>query len=367
MPSVLMLSTATTFRGGERQAFVLTTGLKRLGWDVVLAAPSESQLRQRVEQEGIQTACLSSTVELSPLNFFTIRSLVKNHHPDILHCNDAHALGIASWGGTLKDRPVTIAHRRMIWPIKGRFKYTRIADAVIAVSSSVKQALVACGVNEHSVFTIPSSVDPFFLETSIEKDKARLRLNLPLNVPIILYAAAFTREKGHQLLFDSYYETLKARPDALLCLAGAGELEGLFKATAPQGTRFLGSLSSENMVAAYCAADLFAFAGAEEGLGTASIESQACGTPVVAVNCGGVAETVENGVTGFLCEQSATSFSKAIVQLIDNPVLRNQMGANARERAAELFSPEKMVTDTVNLYKALLETRRASSTVKGDA
>ncbi len=40
------------------------------------------------------------------------------------------------------------------------------------------------------------------------------------------------------------------------------------------------------------------------------------GTPVVAVNSGGPTETVVDGVTGFLCEQTAEAFSRAMFQLV---------------------------------------------------
>lgn len=60
--------------------------------------------------------------------------------------------------------------------------------------------------------------------------------------------------------------------------------------------------------------------------------------PVIACNSGGPVETVNNGVTGFLCEPTPEDFSSAMARFIKNPELANRMGAEARNNVVESFS-----------------------------
>ena len=65
----------------------------------------------------------------------------------------------------------------------------------------------------------------------------------------------------------------------------------------------------------------------------------AAGRPVVAVNNGGPAETVVDGVTGLLCDaQWLAPFADALARLIADPAGAAQMGQAGRDRVARCFS-----------------------------
>lgn len=69
-----------------------------------------------------------------------------------------------------------------------------------------------------------------------------------------------------------------------------------------------------------------------ELLGLAAIEAMASGTPVVASRIGGLAEVIEDGVTGYLVPPGDVhSLHERLRELLANPALAARLGANARE------------------------------------
>ncbi|WP_437524766.1 glycosyltransferase [Sorangium sp. So ce726] len=96
--------------------------------------------------------------------------------------------------------------------------------------------------------------------------------------------------------------------------------------------------------------DVFALIAEPAGCPNASLEAMAEGLPVVATAVGGMAEQVDDGVTGRLVPPGdAEALSAALVELGADPARRARMGAAGWERARERFSLERMVADYVGL------------------
>ena len=88
--------------------------------------------------------------------------------------------------------------------------------------------------------------------------------------------------------------------------------------------------------------DLFAFPSAYEGFGLSAAEAMSMGLPVVAFrSCSGVNELIEDGVSGFLCEDGAEDFAEKMASLMKDANLRARMGAAARE-AMKKYSADKI-------------------------
>jgi len=75
-----------------------------------------------------------------------------------------------------------------------------------------------------------------------------------------------------------------------------------------------------------------------EHFGYVPLEAMAAGRPVVAVNNGGPAETVADGVTGLLCAAAPAAFARALERLIADPAAVARMGRAARDHVATRFS-----------------------------
>jgi len=86
-----------------------------------------------------------------------------------------------------------------------------------------------------------------------------------------------------------------------------------------------------------------------EPFGLVMIESMACGTPVIAYDCGSVPEVMEDGVTGF------------IVRDLDGAVkgvngIRDLSRARCREVFEKRFAAERMATDYLEVYNRLVDS-----------
>jgi glycosyltransferase involved in cell wall biosynthesis len=86
-----------------------------------------------------------------------------------------------------------------------------------------------------------------------------------------------------------------------------------------------------------------------EPFGLAAIEAMASGTPVVAVDEAGPAETVVDGVTGFLRERNPAQLAEAVLRLLDDSELREQMGHAAREHTVRNWTWDRAVEELQGL------------------
>ncbi len=103
------------------------------------------------------------------------------------------------------------------------------------------------------------------------------------------------------------------------------------------------------------AADIFCLPSYREGLPMTILESAVCGVPTVASRIYGITDAVEEGRTGLLFTAGdAAGLKKSLLTLIDDPLLRQNMGEAARLRALELFPSHKITEGMLALYSELL-------------
>ena len=133
-----------------------------------------------------------------------------------------------------------------------------------------------------------------------------------------------------------------------------------------QGTglpvRDLGYLADDHLKAiAYSAADLLLFPTRADVFGLVSIESQACGTPVVSFRVGGVPDHVRPGETGFLAEpEDALGFRDGIALLLENEAARHRMSERCRASALQDFDLSLEAARHSNLYELILSQKKAN-------
>src|SRR5688572_18927100 len=124
------LSTAKSWRGGENQLFLLTRGLQARGQKVLVVAPKNSPLLERCAEAGIPARGISIRGEIDPLATIRLIGILRKERPAILHLHDGHAVLHGQLAGrALSRRKLKIvAHRRTVFKLKGRWKYTGRMD-----------------------------------------------------------------------------------------------------------------------------------------------------------------------------------------------------------------------------------------------
>jgi len=169
----------------------------------------------------------------------------------------------------------------------------------------------------------------------------------------VLYAGRLTREKGVDLLAESFLRARAVDPRLHLLLAGGGPEEDELRARLGEHATFLGWLEGEALARAYASADLFLFCSTTDTYGQVVLEAGASGVPVVAVAEGGPASLVENRHTGMLCRPDADHIAGTVLQLAASPLLRRHLGASA-VRAARERSWERALEQLASGYRRVL-------------
>lgn len=175
----------------------------------------------------------------------------------------------------------------------------------------------------------------------------------------VLYSGRLTREKGVDLLAETFIRAHAADPRLHLLLAGGGPEEAELRERLGERATFLGWLSGEDLPRAYASADAFLFCSSTDTYGQVILEAAASGLPIVAVAEGGPAALVENRHTGLLCRPDADHLAGTLLQLASSPQLRRQLG-DAGARAARERSWERSMSQLAAGYRRALDAAAAT-------
>ena len=222
-------------------------------------------------------------------------------------------------------------------------------DHIVTISKFTREQIVEAGVFT-PITIIPCFVDEKrFLPTSTS---AKIRRE---EIMICGRMAQNEQYKGHEVLIHAVARAREIMSVSLrLTIVGGGDdrqrLEEISRFLGMQEwVTFKGRVSISELVEAYQHCGVFVMPSrviksetglwGGEGFGIVYIEAAACARPVIASTHGGASETVINGTTGYLvdpeCEQE---IADAIVKILGNPVMADELGRRGRELVEREFS-----------------------------
>ena len=170
----------------------------------------------------------------------------------------------------------------------------------------------------------------------------------------VLYAGRLTREKGVDLLAESFLRARRRRP-APAPAAGRRRPRGRGAAGAARRARDLPRLARGRGAGLRLRQRRrLPLRQRTDTYGQVILEAGASGLPVVAVAEGGPAALVENRHTGLLCRPDPDHLAGALLQLASSPALRHQLGA-AAVNAARARSWERALSQLAAGYRRALE------------
>ncbi|MWG35840.1 glycosyltransferase [Halomarina oriensis] len=172
----------------------------------------------------------------------------------------------------------------------------RRADRVVTPSPSAKRRLRERGVDV-PITVVPNGIDVERFSPG-DGEAFRERHGLDLDGTVVGYIGRHGYEKRLQ---DVVTACERLDREVTVVFAGDGPARASLEARAeesPLDVRFLGFLERAEMPAFYTALDVFGHPSPVETEGLVALEANACGTPVVGVDAGGLADTVRDGETG---------------------------------------------------------------------
>ncbi|MCL4467534.1 MAG: glycosyltransferase family 4 protein [Deltaproteobacteria bacterium] len=114
-------------------------------------------------------------------------------------------------------------------------------------------------------------------------------------------------------------------------------------------------ITDTELVQYYNKALLVVYAPYLEPFGLVTLESMACGTPVVGVKESGIREVIEDNVTGLLVERDVNKFAEAIEYLLNKNDVRDRMGKKSIESVKEKWTWQKATDNLIEHLQTIIK------------
>ncbi|HEY4415238.1 MAG TPA: glycosyltransferase family 4 protein [Verrucomicrobiae bacterium] len=371
--------------GGAQENTVLTLGGLRQkgGLEISLISGPTTGPEGSLEAEarkilsGSQLTIVPELVRpVSPLNDFSalrkLEHILRQQRPDIVHTHSGKAGILGRLAAKRAGVPVIIHH--IHGPSFGNFqgapanffftaaeKYAaKVTDHFFCSAAAMTRLYLAAGIGKPEMFTRIFSgfnLEPFL--KAMNDLALRKQLGLPADAFVIGKIGRIFKLKGHADLLTAFAKILPQIPQARLLFVGdgslRGEIEGQVRALGIEGKVAFTGLVPPAEVARYVGImDCLAHLSYREALSRALPQALAAGKPVVAYDFDGADEVCLENKTGFLVRTGDTeTAARRLLQLANQPELREQFGRCGQVFVRENFPIEKMVADQYHIYLKL--------------
>jgi L-malate glycosyltransferase len=251
----------------------------------------------------------------------------------------------------------------------------RLADRILVNAEAIRESLVANGAPARKITVIRNGLELSQFDRPADSSALRQELGLPESAPIVLLLARLTPQKGMETFLDAAAIVHRRCPDAHFVVVGdafvssrdnygverdvsyrdvlINKAERLGIGSRVQFTGYRRDVPA--LLKEVALSVLPSHSG--EGLPNALMESMAAGVPVVATQVGGSPEVIGvDGVAGLLVPpRDAAALAQAMCRVLENRHLAERLAQAGKRRMNALFSVERMVRETEELYVSMLE------------
>jgi glycosyltransferase involved in cell wall biosynthesis len=351
----LLVDLEREWRGGQNQFLLLLQGLYERGHAAELLAAKGSSLGHRAEKAGFHVHYTSRRSLLKAAR--KVRALTKDGRFDVVHVNESRALS-AAWLARAHRRAPLLISRRVGFPLgKSYFSRARFRAAarIIANSHWVAEQAAASGAPEKKLTVIYEGVEIPPLPSAAARSADRKRWGVGEQERLVGCAGVLLRDKGQEWLIRAVARLRGDFPNLKLLLAGEGadraRLEELTRELKLQDAVIFAGFVKD-VEAFYRAIDIFVFPALFEGLGTSLLAAMAHGVPSVTYFGCALGEIVENGKSGLQVEPRDTeALAEALRKVLSDAGFAASAGAQGRSRMETTFSVDRMVEETLRLYR----------------
>ncbi|RJX21082.1 MAG: glycosyltransferase family 1 protein [Desulforudis sp.] len=360
--------------GMQTHLMELSSGLRGRGIDQVIAC-NRGAMAARFRSEGfeVKEINLPGRIDLAgdALSLIQLVRLIGRYNPGILHLHGAKAGLVGRVAGHLTSTPAVVytVHNSVFyetWPGWKRRaaaaverRLSRHADRVITVSEALRQELISvAGIAPDRLHTIHNGVREFTY-TGNERGITRCEFGIGRDETVVGCVARLAPQKGLQDLLQAIALVDLDRPVHLL-LVGSGPLGKELRVQAKTLGITVTFAGHRNDVPALLAAmDVFVLPSITEGLPLIILEAMVAGLPIVATRVGGIPEVVIDGLTGRLVETRCPErLAAAIKDLLVDRYVGESLAAAGNRRVRVEFSVDRMIEETVEVYRELSGCKR---------
>jgi len=366
---ILIVNPSANLGGGNTISNNLAIGLDKNLFEVFSFFPEKGLAISILEETKDITILISSKTNLFSILFF-LHNFLKQNKIDIVHTQGTRStFWIKLIYLFLRNRPkliytlhgLHIAYRPFWqkYPLLWLERISNIlVDVLICPSLSVKSLAEKYKIiKELKIKLIYHGINIQNFSTALPLDKKTLQI--PENHLIISAIQRLNFPKDVSTILHTFSKVKESFKNTILLIVGSGPLQEKLQKEAQEigiaeNVLFLGDRQDiPNILAT---SDIAILSSAFEALGLSLVEAMAAKKPIIGTNVEGINEIIEDGKNGFLVEfGNEKEMAKAILTLLNNPNLRQEMGGNGFKLVKEKFSLEKMVKNYQNLYISILK------------
>ncbi len=383
---VLRIFSRLNIGGPSVHVILLSAGLRPLGYETRLVvgreSPREGNMLALAAEKSVTCEAMGGLGrEIAPLA--DLRALVglvrlmRAWRPDIVHTHTAKA-GVLGRLAARAARVPTVVHTYHGHVLRGYFSpaktalfrwlETRLAasaDALVAVSESVRDDLVGLGIaHAGKIRVVPLGLDLAHLAGELPRGALRREAGIPERAPLVGMVGRLVPIKDAPTFLRAARIVRETRDDVRFALVGDGEeraaLEALCREMGLESrVTFFGW--RRDLAAVYGDLDVVVNASRNEGTPVALIEALAAARPVVATRVGGTPDLLGGGERGRLVAPGEPEeLARAVLETLTGSEAARRRAQAGREHVLTRHSSDRLVGDVDALYRELRAAKKAA-------
>jgi glycosyltransferase involved in cell wall biosynthesis len=383
---ILHLFSDWKWTGPSEPIVNLCRELERRGHDVTLAFrkppfPVEESIEKRALKEGIKA---TSQFHLDrPIKFYLPSSVIKNLSDlstltrylaqekfDILNVHQSHDHILGGIAARRSGSPVVVIRtdhkREFLSPGFGnRFLISHYTDGMITFFEKARRENVEhFGLPLERVARIHPALDLDQYHPEKKMKDMRSVFGIAADDIVIGMVARFQKYRRTEVFLEAVKSIVKEFPKVKVLLVGRSSQmnESVVKPMKRLGIEpwvVLGGYQTGDYLDTLACMDLFVFLmSGSDGTARALREAMAMGKPSIVADRGILPELVEDGISGFVVEDTSKALAEVTLQLLRNPELRKSMGKTALEKAQREFRLDHQAEEVERFYQEAMKLGR---------
>ncbi|MBL75934.1 MAG: hypothetical protein CL763_03310 [Chloroflexi bacterium] len=350
----------------------LARALRHDGHEVILVCPF-TQYKEQLLQDGFR--CIEWNLSRKSLNpfkelfsVFALSRIYRKEKPAAVQHFTIKPILYGSIAALLSNKPKVI---NTFTGVSFPFTDSKFSKRFRLIVSVLLKKLLQ-NKSSHTIFHNPDDQEMLIRHKIISKQNSSVILGGGVDttkfqprergynpIPVVLMASRLIQEKGIQEYAEAANILSSSDIKAEFWHIGGDDEGSLLSITQEEKISYASAVDFkghvDDMPSILNKVDIAVLPSYHEGLSRFLLESASSGLPIVATEVGGCKYITKDGVNGFLVPpQDSHALAACIKTLVQDPILRNQMGRESRQIAVEEFEESFITNQYLNVLNKLI-------------
>lgn len=232
------------------------------------------------------------------------------------------------------------------WAVAREIDEYNLCDFIVIPSSFALRSFLNYGIDERKLIKVPYGVDLSLFRPGVKRDK----------IFRVIYVGSISIEKGIPYLLEAVGKIRLPNFEVWLIGGITPEIRPTLEQYSDNFS-YKGYIPRGKLAEYYSQGSILVMPSLQEGLSLVQAQAMACGLPVVATENSGAEDLFTHGIEGLIIKGGHTSeINAAILQLYENPQLRDQMAISALKRVRVLGGWKEYGVTMLKNYENIIST-----------